>query len=139
MPSLTCPFPPSHRLANAESTDLPAYAELLAISNYSFLQGGSHPEELVERAQALGYSAITISDECSLAGVVRAHVRAKQRAMPLIIGSQCRMDQDHTQRLDHSASLGNTDRLLLLAMDRQGYAHLSQAISQARQQAPKGS
>ena len=139
MPSLTCPFPPSHRLANAESTDLPAYAELLAISNYSFLQGGSHPEELVERAQALGYSAITISDECSLAGVVRAHVRAKQRAMPLIIGSQCRMDQDHTQRLDHSASLGHTDRLLLLAMNRQGYAHLSQAISQARQQAPKGS
>lgn len=111
----------------------PAYAELLALSNYSFLQGGSHPEELVERAQAMAYAAITISDECSLAGVVRAHVRAKQIGMPLIIGSQCRMDPDHR------ANLGDTDRLLLLAMNRQGYARLSQAISQARQQAPKGS
>ncbi|HAB47978.1 MAG TPA: hypothetical protein DCE31_07255, partial [Lautropia sp.] len=86
----------------------PAYAELLALSNYSFLQGGSHPEELVERAQAMAYAAITISDECSLAGVVRAHVRAKQIGMPLIIGSQCRMDPDHR------ANLGDTDRLLLL-------------------------
>ncbi|MEY2717850.1 MAG: error-prone polymerase, partial [Pseudomonadota bacterium] len=111
----------------------PAYAELLALSNYSFLQGGSHPEELVERAQAMAYAAITISDECSLAGVVRAHVRAKQIGMPLIIGSQCRMDPDHR------ANLGDTDRLLLLAMNREGYARLSQAISQARQQAPKGS
>ena len=141
----------------------PAYAELLALSNYSFLQGGSHPEELIERAQVLGYSAIAISDECSLAGVVRAHVRAKQRGMPLIIGSQCRMDPDQATILDQAASskgetklshrsgldlgqnsanlanLDNSDRLLLLAMNRQGYAHLSQAISQARQQASKGS
>ncbi|MBM3339411.1 MAG: DNA polymerase III subunit alpha, partial [Betaproteobacteria bacterium] len=141
----------------------PAYAELLALSNYSFLQGGSHPEELIERAQVLGYSAISISDECSLAGVVRAHVRAKQRGMPLIIGSQCRMDPDQATILDQAASskgeaklshrsgldlgqnsvnlanLDNSDRLLLLAMNRQGYAHLSQAISQARQQASKGS
>ena len=114
MPSLTCPFPPSHRLANAESTDLPAYAELLAISNYSFLQGGSHPEELVERAQALGYSAITISDECSLAGVVRAHVRAKQRAMPLIIGSQCRMDQDRGPRIAHVGGHPNAEEVTSL-------------------------
>ena len=141
----------------------PAYAELLALSNYSFLQGGSHPEELIERAQVLGYSAIAVSDECSLAGVVRAHVRAKQRGMPLIIGSQCRMDPDQATILDQAASskgeaklshrsgldlgqnsanlanLDNSDRLLLLAMNRQGYAHLSQAISQARQQASKGS
>jgi len=127
------------------------------------LQGGSHPEELIERAQVLGYSAIAVSDECSLAGVVRAHVRAKQRGMPLIIGSQCRMDPDQATILDQAASskgeaklshrsgldlgqnsanlanLDNSDRLLLLAMNRQGYAHLSQAISQARQQASKGS
>ena len=127
------------------------------------MQGGSHPEELIERAQVLGYSAIAVSDECSLAGVVRAHVRAKQRGMPLIIGSQCRMDPDQATILDQAASskgeakpshrsgldlgqnsanlanLDNSDRLLLLAMNRQGYAHLSQAISQARQQASKGS
>ncbi len=58
---------------------LPAYAELHCLSNFSFLRGASHPEELVERAQALGYAALAITDECSLAGVVRAHVAAKTR------------------------------------------------------------
>ena len=51
----------------------PAYAELHCLSNFSFQRGASHPEELVERAHALGYSAIAITDECSVAGVVRAH------------------------------------------------------------------
>ena len=50
------------------------YAELHCLSNYSFLRGASHPEELVERAAACGYSALAITDECSLAGVVKAHV-----------------------------------------------------------------
>ena len=58
---------------------LPAYAELHCLSNFSFLRGASHPEELVERAQALGYAALAITDECSLAGVVRAHLAAKER------------------------------------------------------------
>ncbi|KVR19801.1 hypothetical protein WL61_15170 [Burkholderia ubonensis] len=56
---------------------LPAYAELFCLSNFTFLEGASHAEELVKRAAQLGYSGIAITDECSLAGVVRAHVAAK--------------------------------------------------------------
>ncbi len=59
---------------------LPAYAELHCRSNFSFLTGASHPEELVARAAQLGYAAIAITDECSVAGVVRAHEEAKRQA-----------------------------------------------------------
>ncbi len=57
---------------------LPDYAELHCVSNFSFLRGASHPEELVERAAALGYKALALTDECSLAGAVRAHQAAKE-------------------------------------------------------------
>jgi error-prone DNA polymerase len=67
----------------------PAYAELDAMSNFSFLEGGSHPGELVEQAKALGLSAIGIADRNSLAGVVRAHAAAKLEGMRLLIG--CRL------------------------------------------------
>jgi error-prone DNA polymerase len=50
----------------------PAYAELHCLSNFTFLRGASHPEELVERADELGYRALAVTDECSVAGVVRA-------------------------------------------------------------------
>lgn len=70
------------------SRALPAYAELWCLSNFSFLRGASRPEELVERAKALGYSALAMTDECSMAGVVRAHVAAKELGLPLILGSQ---------------------------------------------------
>ena len=63
---------------------LPAYAELHALSNFSFQRGASHAEELVERAAALGYSAIAITDECSVAGVVRAHGEAKKHGLQLL-------------------------------------------------------
>ena len=56
---------------------LPAYAELHALSNFSFQRGASHPQELVQRAHALGYSALALTDECSVAGVVRAHGAAQ--------------------------------------------------------------
>nr|WP_319240326.1 PHP domain-containing protein [uncultured Propionivibrio sp.] len=59
------------------TNELPGYAELHCLSNFSFLRGASHAEELVARAQALGYAALAITDECSLAGVVRAHVAAQ--------------------------------------------------------------
>ncbi len=77
------------------------YAELHCISNFTFLRGASHPEELVARAQELGYAALAITDECSLAGVVRAHVEAKNAKdaengknveFSLIIGSEFRLD-----------------------------------------------
>jgi len=66
----------------------PPYAELHCVSNFSFLRGASHPEELVQRAQAQGYAALAITDECSLAGVVRAHVKAKEVGLPLLVGSE---------------------------------------------------
>ena len=67
---------------------LPAYAELHALSNFSFQRGASHAEELVERAAALGYSAIAITDECSVAGVVRAHGEAKKHGLQLLPGAE---------------------------------------------------
>src|ERR1700722_16396242 len=64
------------------------YAELHALSHFSFLRGASGPDELVEQACSLGYRALAITDECSLAGVVRAHLAAKQHGLPLIIGAE---------------------------------------------------
>ena len=65
-----------------------AYAELHCVSNFTFLRGASHPQELVRTASALGYSALAITDECSLAGVVKAHVSAQNCDLQLIIGSE---------------------------------------------------
>ena len=71
---------------------LPRYAELHCRSNFSFLTGASHPEELVSRAAQLGYAALAITDECSLAGVVRAHTEAKRHpGLHLIIGCEMRL------------------------------------------------
>ncbi len=67
---------------------LPDYAELHALSNFSFQRGASHAEELVERAAALGYSALAITDECSVAGVVRAHGEAKKHGLQLLPGAE---------------------------------------------------
>jgi error-prone DNA polymerase len=70
---------------------LPGYAELHCRSNFSFLTGASHPEELVARAHALGYAALAITDECSLAGIVRAHAEAERLGLRLIVGAQMRL------------------------------------------------
>jgi error-prone DNA polymerase len=70
---------------------LPLYAELHCRSNFSFLTGASHPEELVARAHALGYAALAITDEGSLAGVVRAHAEAKRCGLHLIVGAEMRI------------------------------------------------
>ena len=106
-------------------TLLPDYAELHCLSNFSFLRGASHPEELVARAHRLGYHSLAITDECSLAGVVRAHVEAEKHKMRLIIGSEMR--------------LACGMKLVLLAMSREGYGNLSEWISVGRCRAPKGS
>jgi error-prone DNA polymerase len=68
-------------------TALPPNAELFCFSNFKFLHGASHAEELVERAAQLGYAGLAVTDECSLAGVVRAHVAAEKAELPLVIGS----------------------------------------------------
>src|SRR2546430_8272751 len=70
---------------------LPEYAELHCLSNFTFLRGASHPHELVEQADSLGYAALAITDECSVAGVVRAHMAAKDRRLKLIIRSELRL------------------------------------------------
>jgi error-prone DNA polymerase len=105
-------------------SSLPAYAELHCLSNFSFLRGASHPEELVERAAALRYSALALTDECSLAGVVRAHVAAKGAGLPLIIGSEIQLKAG--------------PKLVLLATDRGGYAHLAELITRGRRRSKKG-
>jgi len=109
---------------------LPRYAELHCRSNFSFLTGASHPEELVERAAALGYGAIAITDECSLAGVVRAHVEAQAQKLPLIIGSEIRLTDAETGA-PHA-------RLVLLAQSRRGYGNLAHWITVARRRVEKG-
>jgi error-prone DNA polymerase len=110
------------------SETLPPYAELHCCSNFSFLRGASHPEELVERAQALGYSALAITDEASLAGVVRAHKAAGRQGPKLIIGAEFRL----------ADARGNPFRLLLLAQNRAGYGNLSALITLARRRSLKG-
>ena len=70
---------------------LPAYAELHCRSNFSFLSGASHPEELIAAAQQRGYSALAITDDCSLSGVVRAHAEGQRLGMPLIIGARMQL------------------------------------------------
>ena len=70
---------------------LPEYAELSASSHFSFLRGASAPESLVAQAAALGYHALALTDECSLAGIVRAHVEAKKIGLKLLVGSELRI------------------------------------------------
>lgn len=106
------------------ASSAPPYAELHCLSNFSFLRGASHPEELVARAYALGYRALALTDECSLAGVVRAHVAARDLAFDLIVGSEFHLD--------------NGLHLVLLAHDRASYGSLSALISRARRRAGKG-
>src|SRR5437660_1068500 len=72
---------------------LPDYAELHALSNFSFLRAASHPEELVQRAHALGYKALALTDECSLAGSVRAHFAAKECGLRLIHGTEVTVEK----------------------------------------------
>lgn len=101
-----------------------SYAELHCLSNFTFLRGASHPWELVDRARALGYAALAITDECSLAGVVRAWRAARGNGLKLIVGSELRLVDGPT--------------LVLLAPDRQAYGQLSSLITLARRRAAKG-
>jgi len=101
------------------------YAELHCISNFSFLRGASHPPELVERAVELGYSALALTDECSVAGVVRAHTAAKKQALQFIVGSEFRLETG--------------PGIVVLATTRRGYGNLCRLITRARLAAEKGS
>ncbi len=100
------------------------YAELQVTSNFSFLRGASQPEELVERAHALGYRALALTDRNTLAGVVRAHHAAREMELRFIPGA----------RLD----LEDGPSLLCLPVSRKGYGRLARLITRGRRRAPKG-
>lgn len=105
---------------------LPHYAELYCQTNFSFLHGASHAEELVARAVKLNYQALAITDECSLAGVVRAHEEAQKHEFPLIIGSVFQLEVSLLNpQLDQM-------RIIALAQNRAGYGNLCELISLAR-------
>jgi error-prone DNA polymerase len=101
------------------------YVELHTLTNFTFLRGASQPSELIARAKELGYQALAITDECSLAGIVRAHVAAKEQGLPLIVGAEFRLD-DGLQ-------------FIALATDRTGYGALCSFITKGRRAAQKGS
>lgn len=113
------------------------FAELHTISNFSFLRGASHPEELVLRAAELGYEAIAITDECSYAGIVKAHVTAAElektgHPIKLIIGSEFRIHQAS------DTSENPEIHLILLSPNRTAYSEISALISRARRRSEKG-
>ena len=107
------------------ATPTVAYAELHCRTNFSFLEGASHPDELVERAAELGYAALAITDRDSLAGVVRAHVAAKD-AGP----EAAHRRRDHADRRRRRCSLWATDRA--------AYGRLARLLTLGRRSAPKG-
>ncbi|MYN30803.1 PHP domain-containing protein, partial [Duganella levis] len=109
---------------------LPDYAELQCVSHYTFLHGASAPEQLVGRAAQLGYRALAIADECTVAGIVKAHCAAKELGLKLLIGSQMTVTPE-----DGSPPF----RLLVLAMNRNGYGNLCELITVGRRRAEKGS
>ncbi len=116
---------------------IPDYAELWCSSNFTFLRGASRPEELVARAHKLGYSAIALTDECSMAGAVRAHVAAKEVGLKLLLGASFRVDADEVTQGE-----AIEDRcaftLIVLARNLSGYGNLCQFITRLRRASPKG-
>jgi error-prone DNA polymerase len=100
------------------------YAELHCKTNFSFLEGASHADELAQRAAELGYAALAITDRNSLAGVVRAHMAAKDRGLPLIVGAE--------------VHLADAPPVLLWATDRSSYGRLARLLTLGRRRSEKG-
>jgi error-prone DNA polymerase len=107
------------------SSRSPRYAELRCKTNFSFLCGASHPDELVMQAAALGYDALAITDQNTLAGIVRAHMAAKAEGLKLLFGSEVTVE--------------DAPAVLLYAPDRQAYGRLARLITRGRRAAEKGS
>ncbi|WP_240003890.1 error-prone DNA polymerase [Luteibacter sp. 9135] len=110
--------------ANEGEVDLPAYAELHALSDFSFQRGASSARELFERARDIGYTALAITDECSLSGIVRALEASLEVDLPMIVGSEFRLADGTT--------------LVLLVENQDGYTELCRLITLGRRRAPKG-
>lgn len=126
MPELPPPkrSPQVRAISVAEPPQPLRYAELHCRTNFSFLEGASHPDELVTRAAELGQAALAITDRNSLAGVVRAHVAAKEAGLKLIIGAEI--------------TPADAPPILLWASDRAGYGRLARLLTLGRRAAPKG-
>ena len=105
------------------------HAALWCKSNFSFLEGASHPEELIERAHALGLPALALTDRDGVHGVVRAHVKAQELGVSLIVGAEVTVAGE-------AAAPPST--CVLLAADRTGYANLCRLITAGRLRRPKG-
>jgi len=110
---------------------MPSYAPLCCKSNFSFLEGASHPEELVEEARRLGLPHLALTDRDGVHGVVRAHLKAAELGVHLVIGSQVTVDG-----LTQAAP---SPSIVLLAQDRAGYANLCRLITIGRRRCEKGS
>ena len=133
--SALCGLNPMPEAPNPKLRDVPspanpagvspfAYAELDVKTNFSFLRGASHPDELVYRAAELGYRAIAVTDFNSLAGVVRAHEAAKEAGIALLIGSRL--------------TFSDAPDLLVWAPDRLAYARLCRLLTLGKRRAEKG-
>jgi error-prone DNA polymerase len=94
------------------------YAELHCLSDFSFGRGASNAGELFERAKACGYRALAITDECSLAGIVRAYQASNETGLKLIVGAEFQLEDG--------------PKLVLLCENRQGYAGLCRLITHGR-------
>src|SRR6187402_1086803 len=110
--------------ANDGDTPAAAYAELHALSDFSFQRGASNARELFERAKRLGYSALAITDECSLAGIVRALEASEETGVALIVGTE--------------VQLADGPKLVLLATDQEGYSDICKLITAGRRRSEKG-
>ena len=109
---------------DAEDPGMPRYAELHCLSDFTFLRGASSAAQLFARARACGYEALAITDECSLAGIVRAFEASRDTGVPLVIGSEFR--------------LTDGTRFVLLVENQQGYENLCALITTGRRAASKG-
>src|SRR6516225_5014020 len=108
----------SGRLPTAAADCRLPYAELHCRTNFSFLEGASHPDELIARAAELGYAALAITDQNSLAGVVRAHVAAKEAGLKLVIGA--------------AVTPQDAPPVLLWVSDRAAYSQLTLLLTKGR-------
>ena len=109
-----------------------AYAELSCRSSFSFGTGASMPEELVARAHALGYAALAITDDCSVSGVVRAHLEAKLLGLKLLPGAA------FVVPVPQASGAADSFRLIALPHNLQAWGDLCEFITIARRSAPKG-
>jgi error-prone DNA polymerase len=123
---------------------MPAYAELLGCSAFSFLRGASRPEELVLRAKDLGLEALAFCDRDGFYGLARAHAAAKEISQRVIVGAELGVDA-RARRLgswkstrERAKSAPDLPTVALLVETREGYANLCRLITRAHADLPKG-